>query len=328
MAVADGGGSYKFSRIGAKAACTGAVQHLAKALADCAIKPQDKLTEKILEDESVKLARMALHDAMKAAWQAVQKAFNERRNSWDHIQFVKPHRHLSLKDLYSTLLLAIRVCIETDDGPRSLIFGCAAGDGMITVITKDGHGKLLMKPDSGEFSSEVEFFTEKTLSSLDSRTYPFAGGTKAFMLMTDGVADDYFPYEKRMPELFADLVLNGIISPGMVDDETMASELASTKIKDLNGIKGLDFLVETERLLKEPVKVKLASAKKFAEALGIEPQELAKRPALLAAATKVVNQPMPEVKGSEKRLLVWLDSYYVRSSFDDRTILVMADGGK
>lgn len=328
MAVSDGGGSYKFSRIGARAACTGAVQYLVKALAECKFSPRDQITTNIAQDESFIQAQKALHGGMKAAWDAIQKAFVQRADDARYLRLLPNRRDMTLKDLYSTLLVSIRVRIETKDGPRSLVFGCAGGDGMIAVISKDGAVKLLMEADSGAYSSEVKFFDEETISTLESRTYPFAGSARAVMLMTDGVSDDYYPNEKSMGELYADLVINGILPLEKVDAEAISSELKSTKIQDLKGIKELDFLVEVERLLKEPVKVKLASAKKYAEALGVEPTELAKRPALLAAASLAANQPMQDIKGPEDRLLVWLDSYYVRSSFDDRTILVMADGGK
>jgi hypothetical protein len=129
-----------------------------------------------------------------------------------------------------------------------------------------------------------------------------------------------------MTELYSDLVLNGIIPAEAVSEEKVLADLKTTKLPDIASIEKADILVECERLLPQPEIIKLASAKKYAEALGVEPQDLAKRPGLLAASLRIREKPMPGISAPEERLLVWLDSYQVRGSFDDRTMIVMTGG--
>lgn len=327
LAVADGGGSYKFSRVGAQAACQGSVSFLSEKLANLVIKPRNKLTEDIQNDEDIKGAKAAIQEAMRAGWQSIEAALKERENSKAHYK-VMQHRDMTLRDLYSTLLLVIHATFQTDDGMWSLIFSCAGGDGMVAAITRDGDSKLLMKTDSGEFGGEVEFLGPRMLTdtSLAGRTLSLACRARAVMLMTDGVADDYFPNGDRMTELYSDLVLNGIIPAEAVSEEKVLADLKTTKLPDIASIEKADILVECERLLPQPEIIKLASAKKYAEALGVEPQDLAKRPGLLAASLRIREKPMPGISAPEERLLVWLDSYQVRGSFDDRTMIVMTGG--
>jgi hypothetical protein len=76
------------------------------------------------------------------------------------------------------------------------------------------------------------------------------------MLVTDGVADDYFPEDPGMLRLYGDLVKEGIIGPAVHSHET--------------GGKRLD-------------------------------------------------QPV----SAQEKLRRWLDSYHVKGSFDDRTLVVL-----
>lgn len=325
FAVADGGGNYKFSRVGSQAACKGAVSYLVETLREITVIPKKEITADIMNDDDIKAVKEAIHESLRKGWSSIEQALQERENSKSHYKILD-HRDLTLRDLYSTLLVCIHTTIETPAGNRSLIFASAAGDGIVAVINGDGDCNLLMKPDSGEFSGEVEFLGPKLLTdaSLLTRTYPFAGTIKALMLMTDGVADDYFPNNLRMPELYADLVLNGILPTEHVSNDIIEKQLSETKISDINALRELDCLVECDRLAENPEKVYLMSAAKYADALGIQISDLVKKPGLLAASLEISKRPMPGVNERAERLILWLDSYQVKGSFDDRTLIVMA----
>ncbi|MGB3975303.1 MAG: PP2C family serine/threonine-protein phosphatase [bacterium] len=329
LAVSDGGGSYIYSRLGAKAACIGAVRFLSDALKNCVFTPKKQITEELTKDEAFLYARNALHESIKAAWDEVYTTYENRYDRFSYIQVLPIHRQLTLKDFYSTLLVAIQTSVETKEGIRSLVMGWAAGDGMISVVSKEGDISLLMKPDSGDYSAQVEFFTQKTLEkrSMDARTYTYIGGMNALMLMTDGVSDDYYPHDTRMGELYADLILNGILPIEDASEERIISDFKIVKVPDQVTFTKLDYFVETERLLEKPETIRLASAKKLADILGIAPHSLVRHPGLLQAALRNPVQPMPGVINREDRLLTWLDTYYVRGSFDDRTLVLMGARG-
>ena len=322
-AVSDGFGARKFSRVGAQAGCQGSVSFLQDALAKLDIKPRDKLSVDILDDEDVKGAEAAMHEAMKAGWNSVEKAFHERKNRKD-ISNVLQNRDLTLHDMCSTLHLVIKTTIETADGRRSLLLSYSRGNGIVFMVTKSGDCELLMKPEDGDFPGVTECLGPKMLTS---HTVPFVGGAKAVLLMTAGVANDYFPYNSRMAELYVDLVLNGIMPADIVSEEQILADLKTTKLHDIESVQKADFIVEVDRLLEKPQKVRLMSAKKYAEVLGIESQELAKVPSLLAVALLAKEKAMPDILDAKERLLVWLDSYQVRGSFYDRTLVLMTEGG-
>jgi hypothetical protein len=183
-----------------------------------------------------------------------------------------------------------------------------------------------MTPDSGEFAGEVEFLNEKTLKEdvLENRLATFVGEAKSWMLMTDGVADDYFPNTPGMAFLYADLALNGIINgPVAPSDGEMEKALQGTTVKSLAQFKKLDITVPGGRVLEAGIKeMRIASVAELAKRLGIEKEQLSPGSSLLGGACKWLGAANPASKPDE-RLLEWLDSYTVRGSFDDRTLVVM-----
>ena len=70
------------------------------------------------------------------------------------------------------------------------------------------------EPDSGDFSGETDFLTSpqmKNKDNLQSRTRISKSPASLLLVMTDGVADDYFPNNTQLLRLCCDLILNGII---------------------------------------------------------------------------------------------------------------------
>ena len=70
------------------------------------------------------------------------------------------------------------------------------------------------------------------------------------------------------------------------------------------------------------VKVMISSMETFSEEIGVSVEDVLASPALLAAGRNVEKMVDDEISPEEK-LQVWLDSYHVRGSFDDRTLAVM-----
>lgn len=321
MAVCDGGGSYKFSRVGARVASEKAVQVLKERLASHQIAHRESWSNASFEEADVTYVKEALVDSLAAAWQAVKVAAVERAESEAHRKILG--RPLTVKDLYATLLVAVHTTVKGADDERSLVLSCSVGDGMVAVIDKDAGTRLLMTPDSGEHSGEVRFLDDREIEpgKLHGKLRCFFGSLRALLLMTDGVADDYFPNDPGMSALYGDLVLNRILSVNASDDE-IASALAPTKWTTLDDVEPARFQAQLETPTSAAERaVFLRSLTAFADALGLPLQEVVKSIPLLAAGCR--GEPMCGEKTPEGRLKVWLDSYHVRGSFDDRTLLIL-----
>jgi hypothetical protein len=174
--------------------------------------------------------------------------------------------------------------------------------------------------DSGNYSGETDFLTSRRqidAGNLHRRTIAHVGQLRAVMVMTDGVADDYFPNDPGLARLYADLVLNGVLPPDRDAGEppTLAFDVNDGR---LDGDVEISTATGT-------LGVRLRSATLFASELGMAPEELAASAPWLrvgAKRTPLLGQaPTPE-----ERLRLWLDAYQVRGSFDDRTLVVLDCG--
>ncbi len=98
IAVSDGAGSKKFSRVGAKASTRAAIESLKKALEDQPISLSDERgrtpsrdeTTLVFADPDVERVQVALHTAMKAAFEAVRKATDQRVGDQSYSDLLVP----------------------------------------------------------------------------------------------------------------------------------------------------------------------------------------------------------------------------------------------
>jgi len=332
IAVSDGAGSRKFSRVGSEAACTAAVEHLSACLAGHEITYRETWTDDTFRrddtgvgfaEEDLETIRKALHQSMLLAYESMEKAAAERSERKEYSEILG--RQIKTDDLSSTLLLAVHTTVQVQHCEKSLIFTCAVGDGMIAAIDKNGAAHLLMTPDSGQYSGEVTFLSRKEVQpeKLVSRTFPFLGTIRALVAMTDGVADDYFPNDSGMSLLYGDLILNQIIPLVDIDESAIAKALSKTGLPAITDIQKAGFCKPVERITESgTVKVMISSMETFSEEIGVSVEDVLASPALLAAGRNVEKMVDDEISPEEK-LQVWLDSYHVRGSFDDRTLAVM-----
>jgi hypothetical protein len=194
---------------------------------------------------------------------------------------------------------------------------------MIAAIDKNGTNRLLMNPDSGEHSGEVRFLEDREIGpdKLESRVFPFLGQMRALMLMTDGVSDDYFPNDPGMSLLYGDLVLNGIIAnPTVSLDPAVVGDKSMKQLGDPSSVDAFSTSVEAGSL-SGIERVRIRSVKRFAETIGKTVSEVLASPEMLARGA--AGDSMCGGASPDKCLQVWLDSYQVRGSFDDRTLLVL-----
>jgi len=343
IAVSDGAGSKKFSRVGAKVSCFAAVQHLAEDLQNHKINERESWsadtfkrneTTGVFAEEDLEFVQKALHKAMQVAYEAVQKAAAERNNSFDHAEILG-NRRLEIRDLSATLLLAVHTTVKYKEKDYSLVLTCQVGDGMTAAVYQEdrkGKIKLLGTPDSGEFAGQTDFLTSKEKLSPDNlmrKTFPLFRPLQALMMMTDGVADDYFPPDPGMLQLYGNLLLNRVIDFPQPTDDEIAEKLCRTNLGSAPAVKEAkdNFGSEVERITYPediPQKVWIRSVADYAKELRVSVAEVVAAPELLAAGSSEEQMwEQAQDKPPKEKLQIWLDSYKVRGSFDDRTLVVL-----
>lgn len=326
-AVSDGAGSKKFSRIGARESCRAAVGYLVSTYGKMLSETpglRDALKRELSSRECMeacgKIAGLVQRSVIQA-WEAVEAAFYSRATDPAYSRILK--RNLEMKDLSGTLLVAAIVPLNKET-KEHLVVTCQVGDGMIVSINSKGSFqssvKLLGVPDSGDFSGETEFLTApqmKTLEALQKRTRLSRGVTDTVMLMSDGVADDYFPNETQMRRLYYDLLVNGIL-----ELEGKPADLSSLSPREISTFKKIPDPILYPWVNDKSVTVPIQYTNRICDATGTSLEELWNDRSILGLASLELKEAIPAANMGE-RLRVWLDNYYERGSFDDRTLVVL-----
>ncbi|ODH01466.1 hypothetical protein A4S05_28845 [Nostoc sp. KVJ20] len=341
IAVSDGAGSKRLSRIGAKVSCEAAVEYLVQQLQNYSIKERDNIDDLsrsltrnkkwVFAGEDIEYVQQYLHTAIEQAYKAVEQAATELNNNREYAQ--KFDKKLEINDFSATLLLALHTTVKAGGKSYSLILTCQIGDGMLAALSRENNLTLLGEPDSGEYGGQTEFLTSKNKlqkANLVQKTFVFAGDIKALMVMTDGVADDYFPSKPGMLALYGDLVLNQVIPIAEPQNKDIVNdELRNTKLRNIQGLQHAKekLLSKRKRIIgpntkDEPEEVNIYSIDDYARELAKTVEQVVASPVLLAAAKAEMYQEWSN-KRREEKLQLWLDSYYRRASFDDRTLVIL-----
>jgi serine/threonine protein phosphatase PrpC len=199
LCVADGAGSYEHSRIGSAIVCHELGNWLAPRI------------EKILNFSADDVDRVR-HGVSQELVEGV------RHVQTDLIEFAKSQKlDPSAKDFRCTLLVSI--LIKLPNGKLICISG-QIGDGAIGYVTSKEF-KILEHSASADFAGEVKcFFPDRncvdvfTESMKKSSALPFVKDPvdlKMILLMTDGVADTFFPIQEQLQTIVSQLE-NGIAS--------------------------------------------------------------------------------------------------------------------
>lgn len=323
VAVSDGAGSKKFSRVGARISCKAAVGYLVNAF-EGLYAENSGLREDLklgLSDgkcmEACRVLAQKVRTSVTKAYEAVEAAFYMRKTESEYEKVLG--RSLKINDLSGTLLIA--VIIPTGEAKENLVISCQIGDGAIAILdTKGGYEnslKLMGVPDGGDFSGETEFLTSpktRTEEALKNRTKIAVTSADMLFVMTDGVADDYFPNETEMHRLYLDLLING-----MIGENKLPTEFTQEQMKMFKRIPDpLVYPWVNDKSVKVPVQY----TKRITEALGLTLEEIfTDRTAAYLAGLEIKHD---ESVSAEERLKIWLDNYVERGSFDDRTLVVVS----
>lgn len=314
--VADGAGSKQLSRIGARVSCEAAADYLKEALSktlseDPEIKRQ--LSAEIGGEEFMaacgKLAPL-IQNSARAAFDAVIKKLGTLYSDKAYISNLG--RNPTLADMGSTFLAAVAVPLEINGSRETFVMSAQIGDGCICAIdSKADSGscfKLLGEADSGAYSGETDFLSAKTVSEgvIARKTRISRGKSDILMLMSDGVADDYFPAQPMMKRLYLDLCLNGILPmrgevgepqpPEPVKFPSVSPEQQSVALQYAKQLLRDGSDEAMNELWDRRGELKCHSLEAYGISLGERPQD---------------------------RLLAWIDNYNERGSFDDRTLVVI-----
>lgn len=321
--AADGAGSKPFSRIGAKAACEAAVNFIKARLA--AIKREfpdycEKLGKAIDSAEfgtvCSEIAGM-LRDSCDEAYTAVEAAFEKRKDIPEFEEAIG--RKPDIKDFSSTLLTVAVIPVNTENGREFLTAAIQLGDGMIAAFDENADFEntlvILGSADSGSFAGETEFITSEQMRSADSlmnRTKIRRGKMTSLMLMTDGVADDYYPNNNQLLRLMLDLKLNGIM-PADSSENTENTEEFGGKIPEP---------VAYQWVNDSDVKYAIQYAKNILSECGLTLEQLWKNKDIQKKSCLKAFDIVHDRDNAEM-LKIWLDNYVERGSFDDRTLVLI-----
>ena len=320
--VSDGAGSKAFSRIGAKCSCEAVIKYLKAGLS--ALKRKNPEYEKILGKplDSAEFGGVCseiaeiLRDSYSEAFAAVEAAYEKRKALPEFIEAAG--REPDIKDFSCTLLTSLTIPVETENGREFFTAALQLGDGIIAVFDENASAEhaltLLGTADSGSFAGETEFLTSEPMRSSDSlmaRTKVRRGKMTSLMLMTDGVADDYYPNSPQLLRLLLDLRMNGIIS--FPEAKTESGEVPEGKIPEP---------VAYPWVNDSDVKYALQYAKNVISETGLTLEQLWGNRSVQEKASLAAFGTVHEKK-SEECLKIWLDNYVERGSFDDRTLAVI-----
>lgn len=313
--VADGAGSKQLSRIGARVSCEAAVEYLRNEIPEMFSRDRG-LRAKLAGDMSGEeflgacgeFAALIRKSAV-AAFDAVIQKLGSLYSDGSYVRALG--RNPTLADMGSTFLAAVAVPVEVNGERQRFVVTLQIGDGCICAIdTRAEHSKclrLMGEADSGAYSGETEFLSERTVSedAAARKTRISRGRSDILMLMSDGVADDYFPAQPMMKRLLLDLRLNGILP--MPGDTSGRCEPAPMEFPAVTPEQQPVAVQYSKQLLKD--------GEDAVNELWDSRDTLA--PWSLEAWGKSLGGT-PEL-----RLQNWLDNYSERGSFDDRTLVVM-----
>lgn len=320
--VSDGAGSKELSRIGAKKSCIAGVDYLENQINSLLSTEAFQLNlakgfdSAEFISECSKLAGV-MQTSVEVAFNGVQSAFLKRKNKNELIEVLG--KVPDLKDFSSTYLAAVLIPVLVNGTTEHFVISIQIGDGMIASVNADADFsdalRILGNADSGGFAGETEFLTSdsaRSVESLKNHTKIGRRRISSLMLMSDGVADDYYPSSPEILRLYLDLQLNNIIGECGFNKGT-ASEYKGKIPKPVS----YPWVNDSD------VSYALQYAKNiFAETDLTLEKAWGKNDILDNAALKYFDTDS-YTKDKTEMLSIWLDNYVERGSFDDRTLVII-----
>ncbi|MDR2962832.1 MAG: protein phosphatase 2C domain-containing protein [Bacteroidales bacterium] len=197
LVVADGAGSAKFSREGARIACQTAKEICEAQLSkDGIAEVLDLAIAEYHKDDSDK-NRIELYQSLhsevlaKAAWSAFENIVKEAQAK------VEPVKQ---KEYATTLILSIAKKFEFG----WFVGAWWVGDGGIGIYQKENNQvEILGEPDGGEFAGQTRFLTmgEEIFKDRQRTYFKIVKDFTALVLMTDGITDPKFETDANLKRI-------------------------------------------------------------------------------------------------------------------------------
>ena len=320
--VCDGAGSRRLSRIGSRVSAETAAAYLKEKLTELFWNIPD-LKDGLCADLSSAEFMAACGRIAALLRGSAAEAFAAQQSRLKEIEDDKSYndalgRKPVIGDMGTTFLAAVIVPLVIDMKPQTFMACVQVGDGCICALdsTADSGSclKLMGEADSGKFSGETDFLSEKNSNSnsIAAKTRISRGSSDVILLMSDGVADDYFPAQPMMKRLYLDLCLNGIFPMDKGDYSAPSGEdPAPIRFKSVSASQQSVALQYSKQLISK-------NGEKSEEAVNAlwDKREMLYCHSLEAFRMNIGDTP-------EERLRVWLDNYNERGSFDDRTLVAV-----
>lgn len=188
MLVADGAGSAKHSREGARLAVRMAGAHVVAQLKGefgPRVAPMVASWDGAAAQEAGSEFHYLFHTAASAAVQAIEEEAEQGGAAF--------------RD-YATTLLAV---VSRREGDATFIASFWMGDGAIAAYGPRGTVKLMGTPDSGEFAGQTRFLDRAAISDPGFGKRVRIGrlaNVSAVIAMTDGVSDPYFETDNGLAD--------------------------------------------------------------------------------------------------------------------------------
>jgi Protein phosphatase 2C len=174
VAVADGAGSHSLSRVGSELAVRAAIEEMRRLLGAGG-------------EPGLALVEPAMQSALGASWRRLRAEAEDRKRPFED---------------FGTTLLLLAHHIET-----GWLGVAQVGDGLLAAQLESGELRLLGSPQTGEYSGQTSFLTNHREADLAKRAEAvlLEQPPRLFLVMTDGVADDLYPPEQKLPGLIKPL---------------------------------------------------------------------------------------------------------------------------
>ena len=315
VVVCDGAGPKPLSRIGSRVSAESAAAYLkaktAELFAGMPALKSGLAAELGSAEFMAACGRVAplVQEAAREAFSAQQKTLKELSEDKKYEDALG--RKPVIGDLSTTFLAAVIVPVVVGGKPQTFMACVQIGDGCICAIDSTADSshclKLMGEADSGAFSGETDFLSEKNSKTeiIGAKTRISRGNSDTVLLMSDGVADDYFPAQPMMERLYLDLCLNGILPMNGGHDGKGGEDPAPIRFRSVSLTQQSVALQYAKQLLGDKSEAAMAALWDKRDMLWCHSLE--------AFRMNIGDTP-------EERLRVWLDNYNERGSFDDRTL--------
>lgn len=196
MAASDGAGSCALSRIGAEIASRVSVLSARDYINRHLSEPVSHFSEQMI---------FSLEECLK----------NSVTASIASIKYEADKRQTDTESLSATLILLLHAFT----GSKHLIASIQVGDGAVAVFTSAKDVAVLGKADYGEYAGESVFIASpKIKETLGDRVNVLrTKDVKYIAMMTDGIADDYFPLSESLKHFFAQMETDVLNSRNPLD---------------------------------------------------------------------------------------------------------------